>query len=117
MSWNRWNARRDATEKGIVDALEAVGALVQRHDAFDLLVFYKPSQRLTMLDVKTSRGRLTRNQEQMIANGWPLQIVASIDEALQQACDLPRVSRGGGGSPRQAGRTLARCEMERSTCR
>lgn len=85
---NRWNARRDGNEKATVDALKAHGALVIRHRVYDLEVFYPPLGRLTMLDMKMPGEPLTKNQKQLIAAGWPLQITESVELALQICCDV-----------------------------
>lgn len=81
MSLNRWNARRDANEPAIVDALEKAGALVLRLNKFDLLVYYRG--KLFMLDPKTSKGRATSVQEALLDNGWPLVFVRDEIEALK----------------------------------
>ena len=56
----RYDAKRDANEPEIVEALEAVGAKVLRLDDVDLLVGYR--DRLYMLEVKTATGRLNKKQ-------------------------------------------------------
>ena len=70
--------RRDANEKAIVEALEAVGAHVTRisgKGAPDLLVRYRG--RLQAFEVKSTQGKRTAAQQE---TGWP--IVRSVDEAL-----------------------------------
>ena len=85
---NRWNAKRDGNEKAVVDALKAVGAKVIRHRVYDLEVFYPPLARLTMVDVKMPGEGLTAKQQQMLDDGWPLQIIDSIELALQTCCNV-----------------------------
>lgn len=77
----RYDARRDANEPEIVKALKECGYKVMRLDEFDLLVY--GHGKLMMLEVKTVTGTLKASQEKMIAEGWPLKIVRSREEALQ----------------------------------
>lgn len=85
---NRWNAKRDLNEKAIVDALEAVGCKVIRHKVYDLEVLYKPLQRRLMLDVKGSKGKLTKKQKALLDDGWPLKIARTVSEALWVCCEI-----------------------------
>jgi hypothetical protein len=73
-------AKRDTTERAIVDALRQAGCLVLQLDAFDLLVFRRG--KFFMFDAKTGKGRATLAQERLIAAGWPLCYVRSVSEAL-----------------------------------
>lgn len=81
MSLNRWNAKRDATEPAIVDALEHAGAKVLRLDTFDLLVLYHGQ--LFMFDAKVPKGRTTLSQDVLIREGWPLRLVHDPIAALK----------------------------------
>lgn len=81
MSLKRWNARRDATEPAIKQALDQIGAQHLSLDTFDLLVLFRG--RLFMLDAKTRQGRPTKTQETLIALGWPLTYVETPDDALK----------------------------------
>jgi hypothetical protein len=81
MSLKRWNAKRDATEPAIVDALEQAGAKVIRLDVFDLLVLYHG--RLFMFDAKLPKGRKTQSQLALVEEGWPLQFVTEPFAALR----------------------------------
>lgn len=88
MSLRRWDAKRDANEKAIVDALEAVGAHVLRlsiSGAPDLLVSYRngPRRDLALLEVKTTKGKVNKRQRQFEAEGWTVFIVRSVDDALR----------------------------------
>ena len=56
----RYDARRDANEPEIVEALEAVGAKVLRLDDVDLLVAFRGN--MYLLEVKTPQGRLNKKQ-------------------------------------------------------
>lgn len=80
MSLNRFAARRDGTEREILQALARVGADYLLLDPFDELVLFRG--RLFMLDCKSLKGRPTRNQVKLVARGWPLQFVRTADEAL-----------------------------------
>ncbi len=72
--------KRDANEKAIVDALEAVGARVTRisgEGAPDLLVRFR--SQLWAFEVKSGKGYQTQAQ---LLTDWP--IVRSPYEALQR---------------------------------
>jgi hypothetical protein len=82
----RKDARRDSNEGEIVDALELVGARVWKLDKpFDLLCHW--SGRLTLLEVKTPKGKLTRDQlrelDRCHADGVPVAVVRTVSDALQ----------------------------------
>ena len=81
----RRTARRDATEKPIVDALRAAGASV----AFlvgtgvpDIVVGYHG--RLTLCEVKSGDGEMTVDQQKWHA-GWkgaPVVVLRTVEDAL-----------------------------------
>lgn len=84
MSLSRKNPRRDANEKGIVEALEAVGAAVFRLSGAgvpDLLVHFRG--RWQPLEIKTKTGRLTRRQVEARFNAGPIPVARTADEALK----------------------------------
>lgn len=59
----RQDARRDANEPEIVDALRSHGLIVHRiGEPGDLLVFNRQDRRWHVLEVKVPGGRLTRKQ-------------------------------------------------------
>lgn len=79
LSLRRWNPKRDANEKPIVDALRGVGAHVTRvsgEGAPDLLVRHRGI--LYAWEVKSKSGKRTEAQEE---SQWP--IVRTIEEALE----------------------------------
>lgn len=78
----RWNPKRDFNEADIVSALNRCGRHCLRLDAFDLLVL-NPNRTVVMLEIKTKAGKLTVLQQAMIAQGWPLKVVRTPDEALR----------------------------------
>ncbi len=82
MSIKRWNARRDANEPAIVEALEKVGATVERWEVCDLVVGYQG--RTYLIEVKTEKGKLTKKQKTM-REKWRghLATVRDAIEALQ----------------------------------
>ena len=82
----KYNARRDANEQGIVDALRAAGCKVERSDFIDLIV-QRPDGKWIGLEVKTPTGRLTKKQERYLAEGWLFRVVRSVDEALEAIAD------------------------------
>lgn len=78
--------RTDSNHKAVVDALRAVGAHVQSLASVgagcpDLLVL--SHGRLFLMEVKRDKGSLTGQQQQWMADGWPVQIVRSPEEAIQ----------------------------------
>lgn len=80
MSIRRHNARRDANEPGIIAAFEAMGCLVKRLDTpVDLLVNIRGI--IHMVEVKTARGRLTKDQASD-SEYWPIHIIRTVDEAI-----------------------------------
>ena len=87
MASPRWQKKPDANQQDIVDALEKVGAKV--YDASrigqgfpDLLVGYRSC--LFLLEVKTSSGRLTKDQKKFhIKWNSYIHIVHTVEEALR----------------------------------
>jgi hypothetical protein len=81
MSLSRYAKKRDANEAGIVRALRKAGAKVWLLDRpVDLLVFYMGL--FTVLEVKTKKGKLTKDQELMVQQTGLL-IVRDEIEALR----------------------------------
>jgi hypothetical protein len=76
-----WNLKRDASERPIIQALRKVGCQVLPLDKFDLLVL-TPRQTLHMLETKTGKGKATEAQHALVRDGWPLQFVATVEEAF-----------------------------------
>lgn len=84
MSLHRQNPRRDVNEKGIVDALQAAGAIVLRLSGKgcpDLLVRFRGTW--TPLEVKTKRGQLTEAQAITHALA-PFAVVRTPEQALKE---------------------------------
>lgn len=76
--------KRDSNEQAIVAALRRMGASViplSGEGAPDLLVLWR--RQVSLLEIKTARGRVTSAQAQRSAEGWPVITVRTIDEALQ----------------------------------
>ncbi len=82
MTLNRFNPRRDKNEAEIVRALTQCGRRCLRLDGFDLLVL-NPDKSINLLEVKAKNGALTVLQKALLAQGWPLKIVHTVEEALQ----------------------------------
>jgi len=78
----RYDAKRDANEPEIVEALEAVGASVLRVDDVDLIVGYRNTNYL--MEVKTTDGRLNKKQAKFFRS-WrgQVNIVRSRMDALK----------------------------------
>lgn len=75
-------AKRDQNELQIVKGLRDAGYLVMYLTAFDLLIWHPMRRQLRMLEVKTETGKLKPSQEKLLADGWPLEIVRTVQEAL-----------------------------------
>lgn len=75
-------AKRDGNEKPIVTKLREHGYLVMYLNEFDLLVSAPLRKQVWMIEVKTEDGELKESQKKMIADGWPLHIVRSVEDAL-----------------------------------
>lgn len=75
-------AKRDANEPEIVKALRDRGFLVKHLNEWDLQVCRRNDKMIWMMEVKTEDGELKESQKKMIADGWPLYIVRSIEDAL-----------------------------------
>lgn len=95
MSIHRYNAKRDANEPAIVDALRAAGAYVWRiseKDVCDLLVIFRGVTHL--LEVKVPKGTVKSGQETFIAAwneaGGSAAIVRTEEEALAAIGALER---------------------------
>lgn len=87
MSLNRYDARRDVTEKAIVAALRTAGAQVIFLHPFDLLVRFR--QQIFLLDCKRPQGKATVAQQAMIDAGWPLTLVETPESALRAIGAIP----------------------------
>ena len=88
LSLNRFAARRDENEPGIVDALLANGFDVYRLDKpLDLLVWRPNGFGYLLLEVKTASGRITDDQESFFERtvGLPRGVVKTAEEALELA--------------------------------
>jgi len=81
VSLHRYNPRRDRTEPAILQALHRVGARYLTCDPFDVLVLFRGA--VFMLECKTEKGRPTRTQELLLAEGWPVVVVRTPAEALR----------------------------------
>lgn len=83
MGLRRYANKRDANECGIIAALEALGCLVYRLDKpVDLLVSHRGT--IHLCEVKTRKGKLTRDQEQF-AQYWPIKVLRTVEDAVALA--------------------------------
>ena len=81
----KFNAKRDANEPEVVRAFIDLGCLVFRLDRpVDLLVYCFKSlgQRLHLIEVKVPKGELNDKQKLFVADGWPVHVIRSADEAI-----------------------------------
>jgi hypothetical protein len=83
----RYANRRDSTEAAIFDALRKAGCMVYPTDQpFDAIVCHRG--RLNLVECKTPTTKAGKvimkpSQEKLIAEGWPVVILKSVDDALQ----------------------------------
>ena len=85
MSINRYNPRRDANEKEIVNYFNRIGFSVARlNTPLDLLIGYK--KRNYLVEVKMPGKKLNANQVEF-TEGWKGQfiVISSIEDAQQFA--------------------------------
>ena len=86
LSLNRHAKRRDLNERPLVELLRKAGFLVHRNDRLcDLIVCDPRTGVITLLEVKnleSGKPRLTPDQREAVAAGWPLQIVTDPASAL-----------------------------------
>ena len=78
--------RVDGNQPEIVEALRRAGWKVLSlaevgSGAPDLLV-YRTGQPLRLIEVKAKGGVITSLQERFMADGWPVTIIRSVEEAL-----------------------------------
>lgn len=83
MTIKRWDAKRDANEPAIVDALEAIGVVVHRlsHPGLPDLLCWSAREGLRLIEVKAEKGTLTEAQRRTVST-IPFCIVRSVPEAL-----------------------------------
>lgn len=81
MTFNRPDARRDENEPEIVAALELAGCRVKRGNWVDLIA--QRGSQTFLIEVKTQGGRLTGLQRALIADGWQIHVVRTVDDALK----------------------------------
>ena len=82
----RRRGKVDSNHAEIRDALRACGWRVLSladlgGGAPDLLLF-RAEQRLRLVEVKRPGGKLTPAQKQFLAEGWPVTILESVEDAL-----------------------------------
>jgi hypothetical protein len=90
MSINRRAARRDSNERQIVEALEGMGAIVERlSKPLDLLVNVQGV--IALADVKAPRtGRLTADQVAFLKkwDGAPIYLLRTVEDAERMVNEL-----------------------------
>jgi hypothetical protein len=83
----RYAARRDTTEKGIVDGLDAIGwdcVRLSSGELPDLLCRHRATGRLELLEVESGHYKRRRSPEQreMLAK-WQVPIVVDFESAVR----------------------------------
>lgn len=83
----KYAPRRDLTEPGIVDALEAIGwdcIRLSSEDLPDLLCRHRGTGRLELLEVESGYYKRRRKQSQLdMLKAWSIPIVKNFDEAAR----------------------------------
>lgn len=83
MSLYRRNPRRDANERDIIAALEAIGAKVEQRLRTDLIVKFRGQIHLLEVSNPDNKYR-QREQEQLdFLTAWQIPIVNTAEEAMQ----------------------------------
>lgn len=87
MSMPRYAARRDTTEKSIVDGLEAIGwdcVRLSSGDLPDLLCRHRASGRYEVLESESGHYKRRRSPEQIeMLKRWQIPIVKTFEEAAR----------------------------------
>jgi len=92
MGLRRYANKRDGNEPAIIATLEAMGCLVMRLDKpVDLLVLLPAGRGIVLVEVKTKRGTLTRDQLDF-AEYWPFHVLRSPDDAIAMVQTARRVA-------------------------
>jgi hypothetical protein len=86
LSLRRYGAKRDDNEPKIIQALEAVGASVQRlseQGCPDILVGYR--RQTYLLEIKKGKGKLNDGQAlwHRLWRGLPVGVVYTVEDALR----------------------------------
>lgn len=79
--------RTDPTHADIRDGLRRCGWLVLDARGLaeggpDLIAATPVDRRIVLLEVKALKGKLQPKQQRLLAQGWPIQIVHTLEEAL-----------------------------------
>jgi Holliday junction resolvase len=84
-------ARTDANHREVVDTIRQLGVTVRDLSGVgdgipDCVVLLRG--RAVFVEIKTTRGKLKPKQLAFQAEGWPVRVIRSVDEAIQmiQAC-------------------------------
>lgn len=73
-------ARSDANAKELIAAAESMGArYLGLHGVIDG-VLLMPDGRMELVDWKRPKGRLTDDQQRLVAAGWPLRFVSDVEQ-------------------------------------
>lgn len=87
MSMPKYNARRDISEKDIVDSLEAIGWDIVRlssEELPDLLCRHRASGRIALLEIESGHYKRKRSQSQLeMLRNWQIPVVKTFEEAAR----------------------------------
>lgn len=80
-----WKKRVDGNHALIVQTLRKCGWLVadtSRLSGWCDLVAYKPGLGTKLIEVKDGKGTLTPAQLKLRADGWPIYVIRSVEDAV-----------------------------------
>jgi hypothetical protein len=78
--------RTDTTHTEIVDALKAMGWLMFDTHALPNwvdAVGYRPRDGVTLFEFKSGKGKLTKSQNKLIRDGWPVRVLRTAADAAR----------------------------------
>jgi hypothetical protein len=73
--------RVDGTAKELIAAAKQFGAQYAAADGtFDGVLWMPSTGRIELIDWKGARGELTASQAKLVAQGWPLRFIGTVDQ-------------------------------------
>jgi hypothetical protein len=79
MKFARRAGKRDTLEPEVIEIAKKHGWAVEQLDKWDLQCHRRGWQ--LSVEVKTGKAPLTGSQQDLIASGWPLYVVRSLEDA------------------------------------
>jgi len=84
----RYAAKVDANHREVIDALRACGWTVKethQYREFVDAVAFRPGwpDSLRLIEIKSSKGKLTASQSKLLAQGFPVTVLRSVADAAR----------------------------------